>query len=168
MMYSYVKSTQTANGTCDTYLLEQAITHSTIATDIEYIKSYDDVIEIKFITTPPAGELSELNTLIGNHSADPLLFYKTLIQNAIEFFSTIQVEFSAENITMGITQLGKTKAVSDYLADVLRYGQSGSLYEVVNDINILVAAGVPAELSPFVTDARLNALRDKTLEYLGA
>ncbi len=97
---------------------------------------------------------------------DPLEPYKNLVSNAISYFKEVQIEFAAENITMGITQTGKTKDVSDYLAPVLRYGQTGSLYEVVNEINSLIAATVPADLSPFVTVARLEAFRDNILAKL--
>ena len=98
--------------------------------------------------------------------SDPLLPYKTIIENAIEYFNEVMVEFAAENITLGITVAGKTKDVADYLQNILRYGQSGSLYEVIAEVDVLKLAGIPANLSPFVTDARLDAFKQKFVDYL--
>jgi len=97
--------------------------------------------------------------------ADPLSPYKDLINEAISYFKTIQVEFAAENITLGITQSGKTKEVSDYLKNVLRYGQTGSLYEVIGEIDLLVQGPPPNDLSPFVTVDRLQSFKAKVLQF---
>lgn len=97
---------------------------------------------------------------------DPLEPYKELVSGAIEYFTEVQIEFAAENITMGITASGKTKAVADYLQNVLRYGQSGSLYEVISEIDALKSASVPVELSPWVTEERLDDFKNKIIGYL--
>lgn len=96
----------------------------------------------------------------------PFAVYKEIIRQAVAFFDDLMTEFAGENITLGITQAGKTKDVADYLANVLRYGQTGSLYEVINECDALVTAGVPAGLSPFVTEARLNTFKAKVTAYL--
>lgn len=97
---------------------------------------------------------------------DPLSPYKEIIGNAIEFFQSLIIEFGATNITQGITYYGKTKDVADYLATVMRYGQSGSLYEVRNEILNLHAGGIPADLAPFVTEASMQGLLNKVETYL--
>ena len=96
---------------------------------------------------------------------DPLSPYKDLINEAINYFKSMQVEFAAENITLGITQSGKTKEVSDYLKNVLRYGQTGSLYEVIGEIDLLIQSEIPADLQPFVTVDRLNAFKVKVSDF---
>jgi len=96
----------------------------------------------------------------------PEFLVKQSIEGAIKFGQTMLVEFATENILMGITQLNKTKEVSDYLADVTRYIQTGSLYEVVNEIDRLIAAGLPVELEPFITQTRLESFKSKILNYL--
>jgi len=98
---------------------------------------------------------------------NPLAPYEIIVQNAIEFFQEIMVTYAAENITMGITVLNKTKDVADYLQGVMRYGQSGSLYEVIHEIDTLKADGIPVELAPFVTDERLDAFKLKITNYIG-
>lgn len=88
------------------------------------------------------------------------------IKGAISFFDALMVKFAAENVSMGITLAAKTREVSDYLANVLRYGQTGSLFEVINEVDNLISEGVPASLSPFVTEQRLNDFKAKIQEYL--
>jgi len=92
--------------------------------------------------------------------------YKAIIRSAIEFFNEIMTEFAGENISLGITQAGKTKDVADYLADVLRYGQTGSLYEVMSECDRLISEGIPAGLSPFVTETRLTTFKGLIQDYL--
>lgn len=90
-----------------------------------------------------------------------------IITNAMIFGQKLMVEFAAENVMMGITQAGKTKAIADYLANVIRYIQTGSLYEVINEINALELAGVPVELDPYISTARLDEFKAKVEAYLG-
>lgn len=88
------------------------------------------------------------------------------IQNAVSFGSDLMIRFASDNIAMGITQAGKTKAVSDYLADATRYVQTGSLYEVVHEVDRLLAAGIPSDLDPFITASRMNSIKQEILDYL--
>jgi len=90
---------------------------------------------------------------------------ESLVINAKMHFEKKMVTFAAQNIQMGITQAGKTKDVADFLAMVLTYGQSGSLYEVINEIERLKSEGLPASLSPFVTTDRVNDFKAAILEY---
>jgi len=99
---------------------------------------------------------------------DPLSPYKDLINDAISYFKSIQVEFAAENITLGISQSGKTKDVSDYLKNVLRYGQTGSLYEVISEIDLLIQSDPPEDLEPFITVDRLNVFKAKVSEFFNS
>lgn len=95
------------------------------------------------------------------------LHVTSIINSAITFGSQLVISFAAENMLLGITQANKTKDVADYLANVLRYIQSGSLYEVINEINRLEAEGLPSELSPFITTPRLLLFKNKVEAYLG-
>lgn len=96
----------------------------------------------------------------------PEFLVKQSIEGAIKFGQAMLVDFATENVLLGITQLGKTKEVSDYLADVTRYIQTGSLYEVINEIDRLIAAGLPVELEPFITESRLLLFKQKIVDYL--
>lgn len=88
------------------------------------------------------------------------------IENAVQFGNTLMIKFASENVLMGITQAGKTRAVADYLADATRYTQTGSLYEVVHEIDRLLGEGLPQELEPFITASRMNQIKQDILDYL--
>lgn len=99
-------------------------------------------------------------------SDPPEIVVQQVIINSINFGNQTIIDFATENVLMGITQVNKTKEVSDYLSDMTRYIQTGSLYEVINEINRLILAGIPVELSPFVTENRLNEFKQKIQEFL--
>lgn len=112
-------------------------------------------------------EISELDTLVANHNfltqAEEV---RMVVSGAIAFGNELIVDFAAENVLMGITQAGKTKDVADYLSDLMRYAQTGSLYEVINEVDRLIAAGLPVDLEPFVTLARMQNFRQRVVDYL--
>lgn len=162
----YTIATDTLNGSVVIEEIEEAIAESTISPVLDCILVLGPVLKLVFATEPDASEKTTLDGIVANHAGDALGPYKNIIHNAIIFFAEIMEIFAAENITMGITFYGKTKDVADYLQDVLRYGQSGSLYEVSHEIDELKLAGVPAGLSPFVTDERLDDFKAKITDYL--
>jgi hypothetical protein len=112
-------------------------------------------------------ELKLLELIVKNHNIKKdKKFYNAVINSAINFGHKIMVEFASENVMMGITQAGKTKEVANYLTDVARHIQTGSLYEVINEIDRLKIEGLPQDLSPFITETRLDRFKQKILDYL--
>lgn len=89
------------------------------------------------------------------------------ISDAMNFGNGMIVQASVENITMGITQVGKTKIVLDYLNNVQTYLKAGSLYAAIEEINNLLQADIPSELAPFVTGSRLTSYKHQIQTYLG-
>ncbi len=87
------------------------------------------------------------------------------VKAAIDYGQGLVVEFAAENILLGITASGKTKLVADYLADAMRYAQSGSLYEVAAELDRLLQEEVPSELAPFITTERLLQFKQKVMAF---
>lgn len=77
------------------------------------------------------------------------------VQHAIEGFSKLSVRYAAENVLLGITQYGKTKLIADTLADVMRYGQSGSLYQVISALQSITPTN---EMAPFLTQDKIDAI----------
>jgi hypothetical protein len=53
------------------------------------------------------------------------------VSDAIKFGTKLIIDAAVENIAMGITQSGKTKAVSDYLRSVQSYLREGSLHAAI-------------------------------------
>lgn len=89
------------------------------------------------------------------------------INDAVIFGQAVILDAAVENVQMGVTQAGKTKAVADYCGNIQRYLQTGSLYAVLTEIDALIAAGVPPELSPFITSDRLLSYKTKVMVFLG-
>lgn len=114
-----------------------------------------------------AQELLQLEAIISQHNpVDQQALIRAVVENAVKFGNDLIISFATENVIMGITQAGKTKAVADYLADMMRYAQSGSLYEVMAEVDRLIASGIPQDLAPFVTETRLTQFKQKVLTYL--
>jgi hypothetical protein len=156
-MYSYSVNNDTLVGAVD---LEQLMNEISVYT-VDKITIKGDSLSIYTNQTK-----TDIDAIVSAHAPSPIPQFKVIVKQAIDFFNDELIRFSAENITMGITQLNKTKEVADYLQNVMRYGQSGSLYEVVNEVNTLIANGIPFDLAPFVTEPRLNVLKANVLEYL--
>ena len=173
MSYTYTyNSTYITSGNFDMGYMDITIRDSVIAeTLIGIDKNSDSVsIHIEFENQLTVSHKTILDGIVQNHDTDPnagLSPYVQIVRNAVAFYVEIMEEFAAQNITQGITVYGKTKAVADYLQNVMRYGQSGSLYEVVAEIDTLIAAGIPGDLSPFVTEPVLINFKTKVNNYLG-
>ena len=168
-LYSVANDTQSGGQgqfPFDNRALHNAIAASAIVPEVKRVDLTGDVITIEFDDDLSPGEIATLDGILAAHIGDPVHVYASVVQNAIQFFHDAMVVYAAENITMGITQAGKTKDVSDYLVPVMTYGQTGSLYEVINEIDALIAGTVPGDLSPFVTEARLLAFKQKMVDYL--
>lgn len=87
------------------------------------------------------------------------------IQKAKNEFNDLSSEVAAENVLMGITQAGKTRLIADTLSKVLEYGISGSLYEVINEIDRI---DITPEMSPFITQERLDLFKLKIQAVLNS
>lgn len=127
---------------------------------------------VEFLTETEAFEYKAVNNI-----TEPVVSFEeeiytapvdfaTIVKNAINFGSELLVSFAAENVSMGITQAGKTKAVADFLTDVTRYSQTGALYEILAEVERLEALGLPEELAPFVTTERFASFKSKIQNYL--
>lgn len=155
------------NSFCDIRILHNDILASSIGAKLDRVDGSSTSVTAFFTSSLDASEESVLDSVKAAYVGDPNAAYKLLIQNAIEFFSEELIKFAAENVSLGITQAGKTKDVADYLDDILRYGQSGSLYEVRNTIINLQTAGFPQDLDPYVNDARMLVFLNEVETYLG-
>lgn len=112
-------------------------------------------------------EQVRIDEVIAAHQ--PILVSEVAVQRitaAIEFGNRLVIEFAADNVALGITQAGKTKEVVDYCNNMLRYIQSGSLYEVIHEVDALINAGIPGNLAPFVTQEKLEMFKQKIIDFL--
>jgi hypothetical protein len=162
MIYSFSKNDiNVAKLDTELKVLNPAITAISVTGDEVIVHVSRDLIE---------SEVTAVSVAISSHSSadivSPQEVVRNVIINAMSFGNSLIVEFATENVLMGITQAGKTKAVSDLLSDVMRYAMSGSLYEVINEVDRLLQAGLPAELEPFISTSRLTSFRQKIVTYL--
>lgn len=162
----YLKS-QTLRGNVNFDILQSEIDASSISKNV--VNKVDLGLEfaVVFDEELSTGEKSELDTIVSNHNFLTIQEeVKIKVSSAIEFGNSLIIDFASENVLMGITQAGKTKDVADYLADLMRYAQTGSLYEVINEVDRLIADGLPVDLEPFITEARMNTFRQQVVDYL--
>lgn len=136
-----------------------------------FLNFFDDLTleEASHVDLIDTLSLVEIDSFItANTTLHSAVFFKDLVLKAISFGNEMIVLFAAENVMMGITQAGKTKDVADYLASMTRYLQTGSLYEAINEIDRLIASGLPSDLNPFVSESRMLVFKSKITEYLQA
>lgn len=87
-----------------------------------------------------------------------------LVRRAIQHGYDVRVQFAAENVAMGITAAGKTKAVADLARDVMYYLQTGSLYEAATAVDLVDTTG----MAPFLTPARMTQFKARIMAFFGS
>lgn len=110
------------------------------------------------------------DTWASNHYATPTaVIISKAIDRARVFGKSLTERFSVENVAMGITQAGKTRSLVLYCQSLLLLLETGSLYAAIDELNVLLAdtSQAKADLSPFITNDRLNAAKNEILAYLG-
>lgn len=92
-----------------------------------------------------------------------------MLQNAKRFGSAMVTQTALDNIMLGITQAGKTRAVADYCQKLMNYLGTGSLYAAIEEIDaMIVDVNRPSlGLTPFITTEKLQAAKNKIKAYLG-
>lgn len=90
-----------------------------------------------------------------------------IVERAKAFGESVAKEFKTENVLMGITQAGKTVAVTKYMHWIEHHTLAGSLYAALEEIAVKKAEGLPSDLAPFITTERLTAFENKIKTYLG-
>lgn len=86
-----------------------------------------------------------------------------IIENAMSFGTKLMVEFTTENIYMGITQDGMTKQVRKTLQEVQNCILSGSLKDAIDEIKLIP---IDKKDPKYLTDARLLSFVNKIETYL--
>jgi len=109
----------------------------------------------------------ELKKLLDKHTTDYIEgSISEIVDNSIEFGHKILLDFSRQNIILGITEAGLTEAVLDYLEPIKSAVQTGSLYLVITKIDKLIIENVPQNLNPFVSNEKLSNIKLEIENYL--
>lgn len=93
----------------------------------------------------------------------PYLRCQQIMKNALAAWQNIVIVVAAENIALGITSSGKTKLIADALFPVMVYGSCGSLWEAYNAISHIK---VTPEMAPFITEARLEWMKNQLIQAI--
>jgi hypothetical protein len=88
------------------------------------------------------------------------------INAATDFGNSLIVNYSVQNVLLGISQSGMTQAVTDYGANLQRYLTNGTLYAAIDELNTLIAAGAPSNLAPYVTNDILYSYLNQIQTWL--
>lgn len=117
-------------------------------------------------------------TLSGNKLLPPVFgsqvdYVMTVIYDPVKQFAEgLSRQFIAENISWGVTQLGKTRAVGDFMEPIEKWWKRYSMFEVIQELEVAKGRlqadpALAASLAPFVTATRLDEYKLKILKYLG-
>lgn len=152
----------------NTTKLMAEIKATSIGVKIDFVNSDGDNISVFTKEPLTTQEQVDLQAVVDAHvTLDQMALIQNSIKGAIEYGGKLMLEFAAENVAMGISQAGKTKEVLQYLHPVKTALDTGSLYAAMDEVDDLLAAGLPAELAPFITEARLLLFKSKIDDYLG-
>ncbi len=181
MIYNYSIEIDTANGLFSAGTLHWQI-QALGLTSLLYVSSHGDLISVEFSTELSIEQKQTLDTAVSNHTGLTIVeqLTKYMDSQVIPFTKELIYSFAAENISMGITQAGKTGHVlalfskkypvpnNDFQNSLKSSLDTGSLY-VSRDILQYIRDNSSefSGLSPFITDARLLAMKNKIETFLG-
>ena len=174
--------TDTYSNELDCGKLQNEISESAIAETVLGVSRLGSNFDVTFQNSISAGDQTVLDSIIAAHvhitTAESLEVY--LDTSVFPFVKKLMNVFAAENISMGITQAGKTGDVlglfvkqydvnSNSLPISLKDTfDTGSLYESIKVITYI--RNNPSEftgMSPYITDARLLEMLNKIETFLG-
>lgn len=160
MMYTYIKTIKPDR-------LHLEIENAEIPY-FQYVETVDNTVNLYFSQELSNEDKSNLDSIVDSHILSTTSeSVDIIINNAVDFGLNTISQFRKENVLMGITQAGKTGAVTDYLHKLIHYTITGSLYQAVSEIDRLLLEGLPEELEPFITEVRLLDYKNKINTYLG-
>ena len=139
-----------------------------------------DQLKIYYSTSLTQMEVDAVSSIVNN-------FVEVSVQDQIADYLTADVgkfidrfmdEFAAENMLMGITQMGKTAGVVGVMAEkiilpgetrgvsILDTMESKSLTVTIQILDHMIANMTDYEIAPFITTERLTNTKAKILEFL--
>lgn len=87
------------------------------------------------------------------------------VAKAQQLFQQIVQDFAGENLIAQITAAGKTKLIQDAVAEVLFYGNAGSLYEAYIAVERIKFT---PEMAPFLDGSRKGEFKDRLIQALSS
>lgn len=181
MIHTYSIANDTASGVVVGFTLQKQIIAAGL-TNLNHIETNEDALTIYFSQALDASQVTTLDGVVAAHtgktSAEQIADYLAL--QVFPFVRDLINDFAAENITLGITQAGKTGHVLGLFSkpypcpsitlpiSLKNCFDTGSLYSARDVIQYVRNNPMEyAGLSPFITDARLLAMKNKIETFLG-
>lgn len=147
---------------------------STEAEVQEYAQRFQSVYDITgIVPEPKVGWLFNGGRLFPPSNADQAELVCLAIYDPMKAkFEILKRRFIGENILWGISQLGKTRAVADFMAPIQVWFDRVAPIEVVVELEIAKAKlaadeSLQATLAPFITLDRLNWYKAEVLKAAG-
>lgn len=155
----------------------------TLNTKYESLTIKDEYLQLMFTGSLVQEEINAISNLITNFvEIDATEQLRIYIETKVRpFIEDMTYQLKAENVMMGITQLGKTVEVLGFFNErIVPEGRTravslkealsdDSLYAVVEVLNYwILNTEEYSDLSPFITQAKLEELRAKIIAFLGA
>jgi hypothetical protein len=96
-------------------------------------------------------------------------YYQAVVGAAIAFGNQMIVQAAAQNVSLGITQAGQTLAMMNYCSILITCLSTGSLYQAITQLGIMIAdtSSAKTSLSPFITNDILYSCMNQIQGYLG-
>jgi len=173
--YNYTKTAYLAQ-------LQIEINGSTLATKYNHLETLGTALTVTFSSELTTEEIATLDAIVAAHTgATTVQQLSAYLDNAVfPFVVNLIRTFAAENISMGITQAGKsgeTLGLFEKQFVISGTTRAVSLKSAFDTGSLYVARGILQHvrtnsseydgLSPFVTDARLLAMINKIETFLG-
>jgi hypothetical protein len=135
---------------------------------IPLIESGIDNLKFVILTQDEVGPVREPEEEVFE-DPDSTAQISNIVNNARNFGTQLMNKFTLENITMGITQVGKTYALTMYCHKLVHFLSIGSLYAGLEEVNNLIAdnSQTKTDLNPFITNDRLTVYKKHIETYLG-
>lgn len=160
-----------------TYNFEKLINPSKLHDEIvdasisafSYVETVGEEVIVYFSEELTSEQITALTGLVTSHqpsTAQDLI--NDRIKAATSFGDALLNEFTIENVMLGITQAGKTRAISNYCHKLAHYISTGSLYAAIEQIDEMLGLGLDPTLEPFVTEARLLEYKAKIQAFLAS
>lgn len=155
--------------------------NATFGSAYNYCSTSGDQLTVYFTQNLNQEQIDALSAFISSFSNVSIYdtLYAHLKSNIDPFVEELLISIRAENIELGITQSGKTLEVLGFFEEHITLPgktrsvtiqgslMTGSLTVTIEILNHLIAnPSLYADLTPFVTAARLTTWRDKILAKL--
>lgn len=148
------------------FLWKELQQNSSIKTSLKNINQKGDKIYIVMEDEFNDADKPLIDAVITNHnksSYDERVQIDKIIEDGLKFGEGLLTDFAAENVSLGITQLGLTNHIRKTLSEVVNALATSALNDTIYEISQVPAESLDSQV---LTEARLLRFRNNIEEYL--